>query len=61
MDNTQDQEMHVMRDYCFPSNKYKVFLEYVCHSVTHNLTVRPHWHAALVEAVIHLGFPFSIF
>lgn len=53
--------MHVMRNSCFPSNKYRVFLEYICHSVTHKLTLRPNWHRALVEAVIHLDFPFSIF
>lgn len=59
--NYPGSEMHVMRNSCFPSNKYRVFLEYICRSVTHNLTLRPNWHRALVEAVIHLDFPFSIF
>lgn len=54
-------KMHVTRSSCFPSNKYRVFLEYMCHSITHSLTLRPHWDRVLVEAVIHLDFPFSIF
>lgn len=61
LENTQGQKIHVMRNYCFPSNKYRVFLEYICHGVAHNLTLRPHWHGAPLEVVIHLGFPFLVF